>query len=388
MSVSSASAQPAAPGRALFRVSGLPVRVTGGGALLAGWLAWLYHGVLVFRFPDAGWLWLVSGVIPALLAGSVLLHEVGHAVIGSWLGLRVRWIVLDALGGETEFESEAPTPGRAAAVAAAGPAVSLALTVIFALAAHGAGGVVGFVLGQAALGNGVVAVFNLLPALPLDGGHVVRAAVWRLTGRERAGTVAAAVMGLVIAVTIVAVPLWLVARAGARPSLFGLAILLLVAAPVARGALGALRARATHAASQAVASAWELSAPAVTIGSGHPVQEGLRLLAARAAAALVVVNADGRVAGLVDETDLTRVPTVERGLVPLAAITPALGPAQVIPGWLAGDALQAHLRAHPARMFLLGDVPLTAPRVLFDTTWLSATTTGASRPASMSPGPG
>ena len=229
----------APPGRQLARISGIPLRVTAGSLLLAAWLALVYSGILSSRFPQLGAaLWPTALLFPAAFAVSVLLHEAGHATVGRRCGLRVRWIVVDGLGGETEFDREASTPAASALVAAAGPAVSLALALALGAAAQltSPGTVTQLLLMQAAIGNALIAIFNLLPGLPLDGGYLLRALVWKLTGTPRTGTIASAAAGLLIAAAMFIVPIGLLINFGARPGLLGVAILLLVAGPIASGA--------------------------------------------------------------------------------------------------------------------------------------------------------
>src|SRR3569833_2117732 len=148
--------------------------------------------------------YLVALAYAGLLYASVLVHEPGHCVVARCFGLPVRAITLHSLGGVSEIEEEPRTPGREFLVAAAGPLLSLALA---------AGGYallllvpmpdVTVLLAEAlTLANLIVAVFNLQPGLPLDGGRLVRAAVWKITGRQRTATVAAGRAGRAVAVAV------------------------------------------------------------------------------------------------------------------------------------------------------------------------------------------
>ena len=129
--------------------------------------------------------------------GCLAVHEVAHAVVARRFGVRVKSITLFLFGGVAEIDGELPTPGSEFAVALAGPATSVALGSSFALAANvaerlGWSGAEA-VLVTLALVNLGVAVFNLVPGLPLDGGRILRAAIWRCTGNfSRATRVAAA----------------------------------------------------------------------------------------------------------------------------------------------------------------------------------------------------
>lgn len=356
----------APPGRQLARIARIPIRFTAGSLLIGAWLVLLYARVLSSRFPELGGAhWPLTLLFPAAFAASVLLHELGHALLGRKCGLGVRWIVLDGLGGQTEFDADAPSPGRSALVAAAGPAVSVALALLLGAAAATvpAGTATHFVLLQIAFGNAVVAAFNLLPGLPLDGGYLLRALVWKLSGNSRAGTVVSAVTGVVSAAAIFIVPIGLLMNAGARAGLFGISILLVIAAPIGVGACSILREERQQS-RHPLPTAHDLARPAVAIHPAQPVQEAIRVLTARAAAALLVTDAWGAVIGIVGEADLARVPAHNRELVTAGELAHPLTAGQLVPPSLAGDLLRTHLRAAGAAILLLDYGDRRVPRVL------------------------
>jgi Zn-dependent protease len=172
------------------RIAGIPVGASWSALLIAGLIAWSLAGsVLPAEVPGlapaACWLAGLAGA--GLFLGSLLAHEVGHALVARRAGLRVRGITLWLLGGVALLEDEPATPGDELRVALVGPAVSLALAVAFGLVAV-AGSLLArptavvFVLAWLAVGNAALAVFNLLPAAPLDGGRVLRGLLWRRHG--------------------------------------------------------------------------------------------------------------------------------------------------------------------------------------------------------------
>ena len=121
----------------------------------------------------------ILGIVSAIgLFVSVILHELGHSVVARWYGVKVRSITLWLLGGVAEFEEMPRQRGAEAVVAIAGPIVSLALGAVFWVIAKtvpkGAAPATSFFLSYVALSNLVLAVFNMVPALPLDGGRVLR----------------------------------------------------------------------------------------------------------------------------------------------------------------------------------------------------------------------
>ena len=181
----------------LFRVRGIPLRIhpTWFLILFAATLAFERHYrlILATTLPEVG-LWLVALATALLLFVSVLLHELGHALVALSQGVKVRSITLFLLGGVASVERECPTALGALAVALAGPLVSLALAVALLTGVHLAAHqsvVLGEMLTQLGVLNLVLALFNLLPGLPLDGGLVVKALVWQVTGSRRRGLVVA-----------------------------------------------------------------------------------------------------------------------------------------------------------------------------------------------------
>lgn len=132
--------------------------------------------------PVAGY--VLGGISAAvLLVLSLLCHEVAHAIVARRNGVGVDGITLWLLGGVARLRGEAPTPGAELRITAVGPLTSGALAVVFGAATFGAAALDAYpliivVLAYLALLNVVLAVFNLLPAAPLDGGRVLRAVLW------------------------------------------------------------------------------------------------------------------------------------------------------------------------------------------------------------------
>lgn len=128
--------------------------------------------------------WSAGLVMALLLFGSVLLHELGHSLVAKAQGIKVNSITLFFFGGIAAIEEESKTPGGAFQVAIAGPAVSIGLSIILILLslALPANSLVSQMSGDLARINLVLALFNLIPGLPLDGGQVFKAAVWKATG--------------------------------------------------------------------------------------------------------------------------------------------------------------------------------------------------------------
>ncbi|MBE9050175.1 site-2 protease family protein [Nostocales cyanobacterium LEGE 11386] len=148
-------------------------------------LATLNFGVAYQEWGSAvGW---SAGMVMALLLfASVLLHELGHSLAARSQGIKVNSITLFMFGGIAAIEEESKTPGEAFQVAIAGPLVSIALFLLLSLAATMTpdASPIGEMVTDLARINLVVALFNLIPGLPLDGGQVLKAALWQITGNR------------------------------------------------------------------------------------------------------------------------------------------------------------------------------------------------------------
>lgn len=142
------------------------------------------------------------GVLMALLLfTSVVLHELGHSLVAKAQGIKVSSITLFLFGGIASIEQESKTPGKAFQVAIAGPAVSLVLAVLLGAITYAVPNptnVLNVLAVNLAWTNLILALFNLIPGLPLDGGQVLKAAVWKVTGSRFKGVHWAARTGKIL----------------------------------------------------------------------------------------------------------------------------------------------------------------------------------------------
>ena len=144
--------------------------------------------------------WSAGLAVSLLLFGSVLLHELGHSLVAKSQGIQVNSITLFLFGGIASIDRESKTPGQAFQVAIAGPLVSLGLFFTLSLTAQflPESSLTGTLMNRIAAINLVLAIFNMIPGLPLDGGQVLKAAVWKFTGSRFAGVRWAARTGQMI----------------------------------------------------------------------------------------------------------------------------------------------------------------------------------------------
>jgi Zn-dependent protease len=153
-----------------------------------------------------------AAICALALFGSVVAHELAHALVARRFGVRTNAITLFLLGGVATLEEEPASPRADALIALAGPALSaaiaiLALGLLYALDRFAPGGSLRTALGTldtyVVIANAVLAVFNLVPAYPMDGGRVLRAILWRGSGDRDAATTTAARVGIAFALLIV-----------------------------------------------------------------------------------------------------------------------------------------------------------------------------------------
>jgi Zn-dependent protease len=210
------------------RVAGVPVRVHWSVLLIFALVATsLSAGQFPEQYPDeATWAYALAGILAALVFfAGLLAHEVSHAAVARHYGIEVTDITLWLLGGVAQLRGRASTPGVELRVAGVGPLVSLLLGVVFAVLAGGlaAGGEEGILFGTVAwlsVINVLLAVFNLLPAAPLDGGRVLHAALWSWRGDREWATTVASRAGQALGAFLIAAGVWQYLALGAVEALW------------------------------------------------------------------------------------------------------------------------------------------------------------------------
>jgi Zn-dependent protease/predicted transcriptional regulator len=181
----------------IARVFGIPIYLHFSWLIIFGLIVWtLSTGYFPERYPDlpASSNWANGLVASLLFFVSILLHELGHAVVAQREGLRTESITLFIFGGVAQLEKDTKDGRAEFRIAAAGPLVSLALAgAFYAFAALPfLGPSAAAVAKYLALINLMLAVFNLVPAFPMDGGRLLRGALWESMGKARATRIASA----------------------------------------------------------------------------------------------------------------------------------------------------------------------------------------------------
>ena len=269
----------------LGRVAGIPVGAHWSALVIVLLLTWtlaevVLPGVVPGHAAAVYWGMAVLGAL-ALLA-CLLGHELAHALVAHHYGMTVHRVTLWLLGGVAELEGDPPSARADLAVSAAGPLASLAFAglsgLLFAVAdAAGLPGLLVGTLGWLAVVNLVLALFNLLPGAPLDGGRVLRAVLWRVLGDRRRAALIATRSGHVVGLALVGLGLAEVVFTGSLGGLW-LALLgwFMISAAGAEGSMTTARAALTGVRAADVMA----TAPACG-GATQTVADFLRTVAAR-----------------------------------------------------------------------------------------------------------
>ncbi|WP_436530140.1 site-2 protease family protein [Actinoplanes sp. HUAS TT8] len=342
-------------GRPVGHVLGIPVHANGSMVLLALLVTVVYGN---YASAELGlgqpWAYLIGLGFVVCLLGSVLLHELGHAVVARRNGIGVRRITLELLSGWTEMERDAPTPRVDAAVSLAGPLVSLLLGGV----ATGAALVLpedtvpGQIAFQLAVSNVLVAVFNVLPGLPLDGGRALRAAMWALLKDRNRATVVAGWAGRVLAFATACAVLG--AYQLGLLTLFGMFFVLLITLTLWHGAgqsirLGRMTGRFP------LIDLGMLARPLLKVPAGTPLGEAQRRRAEdpRPDVVLAVADSGGTLTALVDPVAAERVPVDRRPWVSVESVSRSRDALTSLPVSLTGEQVVRALQAHPGAQYLV-----------------------------------
>jgi Zn-dependent protease len=273
-------------------------------------------------FPGLGInAYVIAFLYAVFLAVSVLIHEVAHALTARSFGWQAAEIVLTLWGGHTQFRTAHATPWKSLAVALAGPFANLVLAGLghlleIAVQPTGPGGLLLSVLVWA---NFLVAIFNLLPGLPLDGGRLVETIVWSITGSQTKGTIAAGWAGRIIVVGLVAYFFIVPLVTGQRLDLSMTIIVVVVCGFLWMGASQAIKYAGITTRVDGITAA-RLMEPAV----GVPQDISLAQLDENYGSfsgSVFLISPQGQPIALVDANAAGQVPTPLRTTTPLASVS-------------------------------------------------------------------
>src|SRR5215470_7688862 len=328
----------------LGRISGIRIGVNWSVLLI---VALLVYGLAVGEFPAAAPRHPVAEYVVAALVtavafiGSLLAHELAHSLVARRNGLQVEGITLWLLGGVSQLQGEVADPGAEIRIAGVGPLVSLLLGGAFwllawLLHAAGVGGVVVAALAWLGGINVLLAVFNVIPAAPLDGGRLLRAVLWRITGDRFKAAVWSARSGQVFGWALVVAAAYLVlVRRDYSWLWFALLGWFLISAATTESQQAMIQSRLR------TVPVWQVMTPnPVTVPASATVaQFQADYLSWHRHSAFPVV-ADGRTVGLVTIHRINQVPAGERGQATLGDVAcPLAEVAQATPDEPVADVL-------------------------------------------------
>jgi Zn-dependent protease len=339
-------------GIVVARPFGIPVFVSPYWFVIAGVFILLYasrlsnslHGNVRF---------VVAAAFVVLLYLSVLVHELAHSVVARGYGLPVRRILLYPLGGVSEIDKEPQTPLREFCVSAAGPALSLALGAVgWALSQVVIDGVSGLLVRQLMYANIIVGVFNLLPGLPLDGGRILRAVIWKFTGKPNTATIAAAWVGRALAIALLLlVPLYFGRLTGGDTTANTLWVAV-IAGFMWVGAGQSIRATKFRERLPEL-QAKRLARRAISVPATMPLAEAIRQADESRARAVVVVDHDSKPIAIVNEAAVMATPPQRRPWVDAGSMARSIEPNMILPADISGMALLEAIKRAPASEYLL-----------------------------------
>jgi Zn-dependent protease len=339
------------------QIGGVDVLVRSSWLLVAALIAVTFGPTVEDVAPGlGGWKYVAGLAFAVLLYLSVLLHEASHALMAKRYGLPVTSITLHFLGGVTEIQGEPDTPGREFGISVVGPLTSIAVGLLaiplalvspeqslLAVAAYGL-----------AFTNLLVGVLNLVPGLPLDGGRVLRAGVWKLTGNPHQGTIVAGWGGRVAAVVLMLYPFVGELAFGHQASITDYLFAFVIATFLWGGATAAIRSARIRRRLPAL-RARTLARRTLAVPQDMPLAEAVRRAHDEQAGSIVVLDSSGRPHAIVNEAAVLATPEDRRPWLPVSAVSRSLEPGLTFSADMSGEPLIQAMQRAPATEYLLLD---------------------------------
>jgi Zn-dependent protease len=335
-------------------IAGSDVLVSSSWFLVAGLIAIVMAPRVEEVSPGLGLGKYVAGLAFAVvLYLSVLLHEASHAVMARRFGFPVTSITLHFLGGMTAIEGEARRPREEFWIAVVGPITSVLVGVgAVALWFVTPDGLLRMAVEGLAGANLLVGVLNLVPGLPLDGGRVLKSAVWGLTGNMHRGTIVAGWGGRITAVAVLGWPLLQMQVTGTPPALLDFALAFIVAAFLWSGSTAAMTsARLRRKLPQLVAR--DLARRTLAVPDDLPLAEAVRRAQQAEAGSIVTVTGGGHPVGVVNEAALLATPEDRRPWVAVSTVARTLDEGLSLPATITGEDLILAISRTPAAEYVL-----------------------------------
>lgn len=333
---------PRTKGIQLGRLLGARVVLQPSTLIMIGLLAWVFASS---GGPVTSRTFALGVILALLLFASVFLHELSHAVAARLYKRKVREIVITLWGGHTSFDSVGMTPMVNAVTAIAGPLMNVVIAVVsFIVAASGlVDGTPEAVLLWLGGANIFLAIFNALPAIPMDGGRVLESLVWKISGNRHRGTIVAAWGGRIVAVLVVVFAIARPLLAGQQVDIFSLMLAFLIASVLWPAASAALKYSQVMGRREGLTVA-KLLVPAVGVPYDVSVAQARDAAFSAGAREVVILSADGDAAGHFPVEITNEVPEAARATTSLQAVTMPMPRGAEVPATLAGEDLVRALR--------------------------------------------
>lgn len=335
-------------------IAGIDVLITSSWFVVAALIAFTFAPRIEQVQPGLGfWKYVAGFVFAVVLYLSVLLHEASHAVVAQRLGYGVGSITLHFLGGMTEIDGQSRRPRHEFWIAVVGPLTSIAVGLV-ALAAWFAvpPGLVHTAIGALAFANLVIGVLNLVPGLPLDGGRVLKSAVWGASGDQHRATIVAGWGGRLTALALLAWPVVQEPLIGEPPTIIDVVLVFILGLFLWTGATAAMaHARIRQRLPALVAR--PLARRTLTVPEDLPLAEAVRRAQEARAGSIVTVAPDGAPRGIVSEAAVTAMPPERRPWVAVSTVARSLEEGLTLPATVAGEDLVVAISRRPAEEYLL-----------------------------------
>lgn len=335
-------------------IAGSDVLVSSSWFLVAGLIAVVMAPRVDQVEPGLGpWKYVAGLAFAVVLYGSVLLHEASHALMARRYGFPVTSITLHFLGGMTAIEGEARRPREEFMIAVVGPLTSIAVGLgAVALWFVTPDGLLQMAVEGLIAANLLVGALNLVPGLPLDGGRVLKSAVWRLTGNVHRGTIVAGWGGRLTAVAVLSWPMLQQPVLGVAPDLIDFILAFVLALFLWSGSTAAMAsARLRRRLPSLVAR--DLARRTLTVPDELPLGEAVRRAQEAHAGSIVTVTSDGRPLGVVNEAALLATPEERRPWVAVSTVARTLEDGLSLPVAITGEDLILAISRRPAPEYLL-----------------------------------
>lgn len=314
---------------------------------MSAWWVVLFVALTYYSWPGASSIlpgqpllaaW-VAVFFPLMLFFSVLIHELAHAAAGQAMGMPPKRIVLNLLGGHTSFENRAPSPLSMAVTAGVGPLSNALIALVAYWMLDAPDSALGHnLMASVMVTNAMVAALNAMPGMPLDGGQVLAAAVWRITGDYYRGIQLASLGGVLTGAGVLVLSLMTLAGMVNLPTttgLWGVFIGLVVASGAWQsfkaGTAGRRAERVTAADAMRPAASVPLTSP-VTAAAGWTQQKHD-----------VLVTSDGMVVGLVTLEAVARCPAAEHLSTSVEAVMMSLPRHRPLPVTMRGVGISTEI---------------------------------------------